>query len=293
MMERAITWPSGVTSHRVQVDGLDLHYLEAGAGEPVLLLHGWPTSAFLWRNVMPLMAPRCRVIALDLPGFGASAKPLDVSYSFRFHEWVLDGFLDALGIESTGLAVHDLGGPVGLYWAIHHPERVSKLALLNTLVYPNPSWAVVAFVLACRLPLLRWLLASSWGLRLAMRIGVTDAAVLTDEVMHGVLAPFATSDAQEALLRAGTGLNPKGFTDIAERLSSLRVPVRIVYGANDRILPDVAATMARVAEDLPQSEVSELPDCGHFLQEERPEEVGRLLRDFFAPARSERTSGSA
>jgi haloalkane dehalogenase len=106
-----------------------------------------------------------------------------------------------------------------------------------------------------------------------------------------VLAPFETSDAQEALLRAGTGLNPKGFTDIAERLPSLRVPVRIVYGANDRILPDVAATMARVAEDLPQSEVSELPDCGHFLQEERPEEVGRLLRDFFAPARSVRSSG--
>jgi haloalkane dehalogenase len=78
MMDRAITWPSGVTSHRVQVDGLDLHYLEAGAGEPVLLLHGWPTSAFLWRNVMPIMADRCRVIALDLPGFGASAKPLDV-----------------------------------------------------------------------------------------------------------------------------------------------------------------------------------------------------------------------
>jgi haloalkane dehalogenase len=215
MSERAITWPSGVTSHRVEVDGLDLHYLEAGTGEPVLLLHGWPTSSFLWRNVMPRMADRCRVIALDLPGFGASAKPLDVSYSFRFHERVLEGFLDALGIASTGLAVHDLGGPVGLYWAVHHSERVSKLALLNTIVYPNPSWAVVAFVLACRLPLLRWLLASPWGLRMAMRIGVTDPARLTDEVMHGVLVPFETSAAQEALLRAGTGLNPKGFNDIA------------------------------------------------------------------------------
>ena len=73
---------------------------------------------------------------------------------------MLDGFLRAVGADATSLVVHDLGGPVGLYWACHNPERVQKLALLNTLVYPEPSWAVVAFVAACRTPGVRALLVS-------------------------------------------------------------------------------------------------------------------------------------
>src|ERR1700722_19545561 len=142
------------TSAHVEVDGLRLHYLTAGSGSgaPVLLLHGWPTSSFLWRNVMPAIAAHRRVIALDLPGFGRSSKPLDASYSFRFYRRALDGFLGALGIDRIGLAVHDLGGPVGLSWAMLEPARRERLALLNTIVYPELSWAVIAFGAACRLP---------------------------------------------------------------------------------------------------------------------------------------------
>lgn len=270
------------TSHFLDLDGLRLHYLEAGTGPPVLLLHGWPTSSFLWRNVMPPIAEGNRVIALDLPGFGQSDKPLDASYSFRYFERVLDSALDALGIESTGLAVHDLGGPVGLYWACRHPERLQRLAILNTLVYPEFSWAVVLFVSACKLPGLRSLMASPAGLRLAMRVGVADRSCVTPEVVDGVRAPFEGRDARRALLRAGGNLSPKGFREIAEKLPSLDVPVRIVYGERDRILPDVAKTMARVKKDLPRAEVTALPDCGHFLQEERPDEIGRLLAGFFS-----------
>ena len=270
------------TSRFLDVDGLRLHYLEAGAGEPVLLLHGWPTSSFLWRQVMPPIAEGNRVIALDLPGFGQSDKPLDVSYSFRYFERVLDAALDALGIESTGLAVHDLGGPVGIYWACRRPQRLRRLAILNTLVYPEFSWAVVLFVSACKLPGLRSFMASPAGLRFAMRVGVSDRSCVTREVLAGVRAPFESRDARRALLRAGGNLSPKGFREIAEKLPSLDVPVRIVYGERDRILPDVAKTMARVKRDLPQAEITSLPDCGHFLQEERPDEIGRLLGEFFS-----------
>jgi haloalkane dehalogenase len=121
----------------VEVDGMTLAYLSAGgdigAGAPVLLLHGWPTSSFLWRNVMPAIAAHRRVIALDLPGFGGSSKPLGASYSFRFFQRALDGFLAALKIDKIALVVHDLGGPVGLYWASQNPERLERLAILNTI----------------------------------------------------------------------------------------------------------------------------------------------------------------
>lgn len=264
------------------VDGLRLHYTTAGEGEPVLLLHGWPTSSFLWRNVMPEIAAGNRVIALDLPGFGRSDKPLDASYSFFFYERVLDGFLAALDIETTSLAVHDLGGPLGVFWACRNPQKLRRLALLNTLIYPNPSWAVILFVLSTKLPLVRSFMASPRGLAMAMRIGISDRSRVTEEVVQGVQAPFTGPDSRRALLRAGHGLSPKGFAEMAERLPSLTVPVRIIYGEKDRILPDVAKTMARVQRDLPQAEVTALADCGHFLQEEAPQEIGRLLAEFFS-----------
>ncbi len=273
---------SETTDDYLDLDGLRLHYMAAGEGDSVVLLHGWPTSSFLWRKVMPQIATGNRVIALDLPGFGLSDKPLDVSYSFRYFNRVLDDAFDALGIETTGLAVHDLGGPVGLYWACQHPERLRRLAILNTLIYPDFSWAVVLFALACRLPGLRSFMASPRGLKFAMRLGVADRRRLSDEALIGVQAPFAGRDARRALLKTGTNLSPKGFGEIADKLPSLDVPVRVVYGERDRILPDVAKTMRRVQRDLPQTKVTALADCGHFLQEERPEEVGRLLAEFFS-----------
>ena len=269
-------------SRYADIDGLRIHYLEAGSGDPVLLLHGWPTSSFLWRNVLGPIAHSNRVIAVDLPGFGESDKPLQASYSFRFFDRVLDEFLDAVGADAIGLAVHDLGGPVGLYWACQHPQRLRKLAVLNTLVYPSMSWAVVAFIAAAKTPLVRDLLASPQGLRFAMRIGVADPSRLSEEAVRGVQAPFESRDARAALLKAGSGLHPDGLAEIEKRLPALVVPVRIIYGERDRILPDVARTMRRVASDLPQAEVTVLQDCGHFLQEERPREVGELLAAFFA-----------
>lgn len=274
--------PPGVQSHSVLAGDLELAYLEAGAGETILLLHGWPTSSFLWRHTMVAMAASHRVIALDLPGFGASSKPVDASYSFGFHARALDGFCAALGIDRLSLAVHDLGGPVGLHWALQAPERIEKLALLNTLVFPQMSWAVIAFVTMCRTPGLRHWLTSPAGIRWAMRFGVCDKQGLGDAVIARYQQPFADGDSRRALAKTAYGLHPAGFVELARRLPEFRCPVRIIYGRNDRILPDVARTMARVQADLPQAEITALDGCGHFLQEDRPDQVGALLAEFFA-----------
>jgi pimeloyl-ACP methyl ester carboxylesterase len=140
-----------------------LHYREAGSGEPVLLLHGWPTSSYLWRGILGTLGQSNRAIALDLPGFGRSDKPLDVSYDFGFFDRILTGFLAELAIDRVGLAVHDLGGPVGLHWSARHPERLTRLALLNTIVYARPSLGVVAFLAAARTPGVRSALTSPAG----------------------------------------------------------------------------------------------------------------------------------
>jgi pimeloyl-ACP methyl ester carboxylesterase len=266
----------------IEVEGLKIAYRSLGAGRPVLLLHGWPTSSFLWREVMRPIARSRRVLAPDLPGFGASDKPLDVRYGFDLFERILDGLAARLALDRIGLAVHDLGGPVGLHWALHRPGLVGELALLNTLVYPELSPEVVEFVRACRTPGEREKLTSPAGLEAILRAGLADGARLDPAVLAAVLEPFQTDAARRALAGAGVGISRRGMGEVARALPSFRGRVRIIYGARDRLLGDVAQTMARVKADLPQAEVTVLPECGHFLQEDAPAQVGELLAGFFA-----------
>jgi pimeloyl-ACP methyl ester carboxylesterase len=275
---------TAATMGKVDVDGLRITYRELGTGPAVLLLHGWPTSSHLWRQVMVPIAQANRAVAVDLPGFGASDKPLDRRYGFALFERTIDVLLAELGIHQTAIAVHDLGGPVGVHWAIRNPQRVTKLALLNTLLYPELSEAVVEFVRLLRNPESRDKLTSPASLESVMRRGLVDQSRLTDEVLQAVREPFRTEESRRALAAAGIQLELEGFAETGRRLPGLRMPVRIIYGARDQLLPDVADTMARVERDLPQAVTTTLPNCGHFLQEEAPQQVGELLARFFAEA---------
>jgi haloalkane dehalogenase len=271
-----------IVDRTIRVGELDLHYLEAGSGPPVLLLHGWPTNAQLWRQALPLIGESRRAIALDLPGFGGSAKPLDASYSFRYFDQVITDFLAALDIDEVGLVVHDLGGPIGLHWAAGQQARVTDLVLLNTLVFPEMSWAVTGFVAASWTPGLRSLLTSQAGLAAAMRFGVTNKARITPAVAALYQRPFVERDARRALLATVHGLHPRGFKTITAALPGFDVPLALIYGEDDRILPRVANTMQRVQALLPHAQLTAIADCGHFLQEDRPDEVAGLLADFLA-----------
>ena len=117
-----------------------------------------------------------------------------------------------------------------------------------------------------------------------MRYGVNDKSRLSDEAIRAYQEPFASDDARKVLRKAGTSLHPRGMKEIEGWLPEIDVPVRLLYGERDRILPDVAKTMRKVAERVPQAELSTLPDCGHFCQEERPDEIGEALARFFGHA---------
>jgi haloalkane dehalogenase len=267
-------------------DGTTLGYRELGSGPAVVLLHGWPTSSYLWRHVTPALAASNRVLALDMPGFGASDKPAGSRYDFGQFEAALDGFLAGVGVgpdEPIGIVGHDLGGPIAVHWMLSRPGRVSRLALLNTLLYPEFSEAVVEFVMEFLAPDSRAHRVSDAGLREVMDLGITDPALVTDDLMAAVLAPFSTPEARESLADAAIGLAPAGFEEIAAGLSSIDVPVRVVYGEDDKVLPDVAETFTRLAKDVPHTEVTVVPGCGHFIPEQNPTAVTSALAPFFTP----------
>ena len=269
------------SSHYTEANNLRLHYLEAGEGDPILLIHGFPTSSHLYRNILPELAKTHRAIALDLPGYGLSDKPLDSKYDYEFYANTLSAFLDALGIGDTHLVVHDLGGPAGLYWAVENPSRVNRIAILNTLVFPEVHWTVTAFLLALRTPGLRSFLTSSKGIVATMKLGVVHKDRMNRETLTPYTAPFETKPARQALIKAGGGLGVGGLAKIAKKLPTLEAPLRLIYGEKDRVLPDVAKTMTRIKALRPDANLTALENSGHFLQEDAPEQLATLLSDFF------------
>jgi haloalkane dehalogenase len=268
------------SSHHLTANSLNLHYLQAGEGDPILLLHGFPTSSHLYRNILPELGKTHRAIALDLPGYGLSDKPLEIAYDYDFYAGTRDAFLDALRIGRTHLVVHDLGGPAGLYWATHHPQRVSSIVVLNTLVFPEVHWTVTAFLLALRTPGLRDFVVSPRGIVGTMKLGVVHKERMNRQTLTPYTAPFETPAARKALIKAGSGLGVAGLAKIAEKLPSLEAPLRLIYGENDRVLPDVARTMKRIQKLRPDAKLTALPGCGHFLQEDEPQRVAELIAEF-------------
>lgn len=267
-------------SHYTQVGDTKIHYLIAGQGETILLIHGWPTSAYLWRDMVSELSKNYQVIAIDLPGFGKSDKKIEDSYSFRYYSRILDGFLGNLNIERVTLGVHDSGGPIGLYWMIQDMKKVKRLILFNTLVYPEFSWGVKLFALGTVLPGVKNMITSPSGIKRAIYFGVHQKHKLTDEIIGHYQAPFSDPISRKVLLKSVQRLSLKAFEEIKQKLPSFKGPVQILYGEKDKILPKVATTMQRVKKDLPQSEITSFPNCGHFLQEEASQELSEAIIEF-------------
>ena len=113
-----------------------------------------------------------------------------------------------------------------------------------------------------------------------MEIGIFNKENLTDEVIKNYQAPFSEKMSRKVLLKSVQRLSLKGFKEIEQKLHSFEGPIQIIYGENDKILPKVSHTMQKVKQNLPQSNIISIPNCGHFLQEDRPKQIGQIILDF-------------
>lgn len=262
-------------------------YRRAGCGPPVVLLHGWPTSSHLWRHTIRSVADTGRlVIAPDVPGFGASDKPAGAPYTLDWQTRMLDGLLTELGIERAALVVHDLGGPIGLLWATRHPDRVERLVVLDTILFPRKLPLVRALLQLVKMPGVGSVCVRPAGLRVLLRLGVVRRSAMREEVRHPYLAPFATRQDQRVLRRALTAPGFDEFDRLAVGLEALAAtPTLIVWGDRDLLLP--RAEMQRIAKALPQAETTTIPGAGHFLQEDQPDQVAAAIAAFLARAAPE------
>jgi len=285
--ENSAVLANGITSNSLYLEDQDfnIHYLQAGAHantkEVILLIHGWPTSSFLYRHMMMPLTRFHNVIALDLPGFGLSDKDPNARYSFKYHSDIIDSLLCKLNIERVHLVVHDLGGPIGLWWAKQYSEKVTSYVLLDTIVYDDFSWAVKLFVSMTLIPGIKNWFSRSGGIKFSMKLGVKNKHRLNESVLQAYQAPFKTKADRQSLLKSAHKLHLNGFKDVAEHMENMDKPLCMIYAENDVILPEVKETFSRLKKVHSSSDLHAIPACGHFLQEDCPDEVLKPMLAFY------------
>lgn len=271
----------GLHTTRIPLSAGTVRVLSAGEGPCVLFVHGWPMHAGLWRHAMRALASTHRVIALDLPASGDTTLHPDADLSLSACTALLDELMDALDVTTTGLCVHDAGGPIGLHWAARWSGRIERLCLLNTLVFPELSWAARAFFASARLPGADTWVMNPTAVRMTLRLGVRSRRP-DPEVAASYAEPFRDPEHRRTFIRAVRSFDPDVLATLPVALDRIaHVPLRLLYGTRDHILPDVSRTMERLRARYPHAESTAWPDLGHFLQEDAPERVADAIAAFF------------
>ncbi len=282
---------STVRYHTMSIDGTDVFYREAGPKDAptIVLLHGFPTSSNMFRNLIPKLAPHYRVIAPDYPGFGQSAVPDRAAFRYTFDNLAnsVDTLLQKLGARRYALYVMDYGAPVGFRIALEHPERVTALVMQNGNAYEEglkEFWT----------PIKKYWASGSKSDREALRVATTLESNRW-QYLDGVRDPSridpTTWTYDQALLdrpgnveiqldlffdyRTNLELYPRVHDFFRER----QPPTLIVWGANDEIFPAEGARA--YLKDLPNAELH-LLDTGHFALEDKGDEIATLMLEFFA-----------
>jgi len=257
-----------------------MHYLDEGAGDPVLLLHGEPTWSFLYRTIIPQLTERSRCIAPDYFGFGRSDKPEERAwYSYDRHAGSIARLAAELDLRDATVVVQDWGGPIGFRFAVENPDRVARLVVMNTGIgarAPNDEWLrFQAFMRRVDLDIVAGQL---------VRLSLVQPT--NDEVIAAYDAPFPTRESRVGIaqfpeLVATSADHPTApkMLEVREALRSFDRPALVLFSDSDPIFSRRAAEA--IAGLLPAAELDPpLEGAGHFLQEDRGEAIGRRIAEW-------------
>ena len=278
---RAYPFPS----HYLSTDAGRMHYVDEGAGPPVVMVHGNPTWSFLYRHLIRHLSPSYRCVAPDHLGFGLSDKPENWTYHPADHAANLAALIETLHLDDILLVVQDWGGPIGLRYAVEHPDRIRGIVIMNSwmwsvrgdLYYRGFSGIVGG-------PLGRYLTRRyNFFAQVIMKAVYAHPSKLTEEIHRHYTAPLATpSD------RRGSAEFPRQIVaasdwldDLWERRHALDdVPKTIVWGMKD--IGFRRKELGRWRSAYPSAAVVELDDTGHYVQEEAPDRLAAAVDDLLA-----------
>ncbi len=270
--------------HYAEINGLRVHYVDEGKGEVLLCLHGEPTWSYLYRKMIPILSTKYRVIAMDFVGFGRSDKFTEQSeYSFKMHCDTLSWFIKSLSLNQITLVVQDWGGLIGLRIVSEMPERFSRLVIMNTWLPTGDVSVSEAF--------LKWRHfvknTSDLPVGQVMRMGMANGNLLTPEIMAAYESPFP-----DASYKAGASawplLVPINYDDAGaaemrqtrEFLSKWDKPALVMFSDKDPITSGADRFFRKLIPSAKNQPEITIKDAGHFLQEEKGEEIARHIMGF-------------
>jgi len=261
--------------------GKRIAYHRFGHGRSVVLIHGIPTWSYLWRNVIPpLIQNGLEIIAIDLLGYGYSDKPIDVDLGVAAQAELVAAVLRKLNWAGGAIVGHDIGGGVAQLMCANDPQAAELLVLVDTIAYdsfPEPGIARL------KDPVWDGILSASGfdlqkGLTKGFNRGMVHNERITSELIAAYERPFRGVEGRLAYLRAARALRTKDLSARMNEIENLSIPTLIMWGAEDVFQPIHHG--ARLAAAMPRARFEKIERAGHFLPEDEPAIVVRLIADF-------------
>lgn len=252
--------------HYFNVAGGRLHYVDEGQGTPIVFLHGNPTWSFMYRGMIRDLSMKHRCIAIDLLGFGLSDKPHGAFYSPECQARAVASLLDSLDLREATMVVHEFGGPIGLSWAIDHRERVARVAIFNSWLWPvRDNHAVKKLQASIGNPLSKLMNVAITSISRAFH----DKLKLSDKTFEHYKKPLANSHEREGVYGLVNGLTESSpwLSGLWARHDALRgKPMLLLWGMDDKVFG--VETLHKWTSAFPNASVETFSDCGHFVPEE-------------------------
>lgn len=260
----------------LDIDGVRIHYVQAGQGEPVVLVHGLNSSTYSFRYIIPELAQRYRVVALDLKGFGHSERPAKSDYSLSAQADVVAGVMKQLNIEQAMVIGHSMGGAVSMRVAVRHPERVKRLVLVDSASDREfrRGLRLASFLRPLLFLAMPFTIQSRRYRRLALLAQVHDPALITPEFVEAHFRSSRMKGHQRAL---GALMVDRRRDDALEP-EAIMAPTLILWGEHDRFLPPEAGE--ELARRIPNARLELVPSAGHLPLEEQADYCNRALLAF-------------
>jgi haloalkane dehalogenase len=290
MSTKTISTDFPFESKYLDVHGSKIHYIDEGEGDPILFLHGNPTSSYLWRNIIPYLVPHGRCIALDLIGMGKSDKP-DLEYRFFDHAKYVEGFIEQLGLSNVTVVLHDWGSGLGFHYAMRHESNIKGIAFMEAVVKPM-SWASVPNPNKVLFKLFRttgvgWFLLTFMNMFLKVFLPQMIVRKLSAKEMDYYNAPYKTYKSRKPVRQWPNEIPFDGQpSDVYEavshystKLQQSKLP-KLLFYANPGVIID-GPYLEWCKQNIKNLEVIDIGEGLHFIQEDNPHLIGEELAKWY------------
>lgn len=277
-------------SRFLEIDGANIHYIEKGAGDPILFLHGNPTSSYLWRNIIPHLTSVGRCIAMDLIGMGKSDKP-DIEYRFFDHVKYVEGFIERMRLENITLVIHDWGSGLGFHYAMHHESNVKGIAFMEAIIMSVPSWdwfpaEMKEIFQAFRTPDVGWDMIVNKNMFIEQILPGGVVRKLTDEEMNYYRSPFVNPASRRPIWQwpneIPIGGEPRDVAEAVDhysgKLQQSELPKLLFYATPGALLPQLVVDWCQ--QNLKNLRSVNIGQGLHYLQEDNPHLIGSEIANW-------------